>query len=429
MGPYKKGILDKGLIWKKFIINVSLIIVLFLTGISIGFVIRTDSITSAQFLSTARSHFKNIVLTRRWNANYGGVFVKKEKAVISNPYLKNPDIETLDGSVYTKKNPALMTREISEYAEQSGDFTYHITSLIPLNPGNVADDFEKIALSSFEKGDREKFSLIAKNDKFIYRYIAPLYVEKGCLECHAKQGYKQGDVRGGISVSFDITELERQMALNRYVFIGLSIVLSLILLAIIYFLISKVAKKLSDAYNIIEKMSVTDELTQIYNRRHFHTRLDEEIQRSDRYGNPLSLLMLDIDYFKKINDLHGHQVGDDVLSAVAFIVKSNTRKIDVVARYGGEEFVVILPAIDKNGAYVVSEKFRKLLENHEINIPGGKKVNVTASFGVSSINMLAEGTADKSRQMIKMADDALYSAKERGRNTVVIFSDSETESS
>ncbi len=422
MGPNKKDVLDRGLIWRRFIINVSLIIVLFLTGIFIGFVIRTNQIISDQLLTTARGHFKNIVLTRRWNANHGGVFVKKEKDVISSPYLENPDIETVDGTVYTKKNPALMTREISEYAEQSGDFTYHITSLMPLNPGNAADDFEKVALSSFEKGDQEKFSMITENDKSIYRYMAPLFVETVCLTCHAKQGYKTGDVRGGISVTFEVTDIKKQMALNRYIFISLSIAVSLILLVIIFFLTSKVANKLSDAYSKIEKMSVTDELTQIYNRRHFHTRLDEEINRADRYGHPLSLLMLDIDYFKRVNDVHGHQVGDDVLIDIAYIVKSNIREVDIVARYGGEELVVILPETDENNAYLIAEKLRKLLGGHETDIPGGKKLNVTASFGISSLNMVAEDFADKSRKIIKLADDALYRAKESGRNTVAIFS-------
>jgi diguanylate cyclase (GGDEF)-like protein len=429
MVPDKKDGLDKGLIWKRFIINVSLIIVLFLMGIFIGFVVRTNRIISDQLLTTAKAHFKNIVLTRRWNANHGGVFIKKEKGVISNPYLENPDIETIDGTVYTKKNPALMTREISEYAEQSGDFTYHITSLMPLNPGNAADDFEKVALRSFEKGDREKFSLIAENEKFTYRYMAPLYVEEGCMACHAKQGYKIGDVRGGISVTFDVTEVEKKMAENRYIFIGLSIALSLILLAIIFFLISKVAKRLSDTYSIIEEMSITDELTKIYNRRHFYTRLDEEIQRSGRYGHPLSLLLLDIDHFKRVNDAHGHQIGDDVLIGFASILKSNARKIDVVARYGGEELVIILPETNENSAYVVAEKLRKLIESHEFDISDGKKLNVTASFGVSSLNMLAEDIIDKSRQIIKLADDALYRAKESGRNTVVLFSDRKAENS
>ena len=139
----QKNSLHQGKIWKNFFINISLVIILFMMGIFMVFTIRANQIIKDQYLTTARGHFKNIVLTRRWNANYGGVFVKKVKNIVSNPYLESPDIQTMDGVVYTKKNPALMTREISEYAEKKDDFKYHITSLLPLNPNNVADEFEK----------------------------------------------------------------------------------------------------------------------------------------------------------------------------------------------------------------------------------------------------------------------------------------------
>jgi hypothetical protein len=182
-----------------------------------------------------------------------------------------------------------MTREISEYAKKSGDFTYHITSLKPLNPGNIPDVFEKDALSSFEKGEHEKSRLMEEYDRSVYRYMAPLHVEKVCMPCHAKQGYKIGDVRGGISVTFDVTKMERDMSVNQYVFIGLAVLGSSVLLGVILFLTLRAAGKLSDAYSTIEKMSITDELTDLYNRRYFHARLDEEIQRCHRYDHPMSL--------------------------------------------------------------------------------------------------------------------------------------------
>ncbi|MFO7884851.1 MAG: GGDEF domain-containing protein, partial [Desulfobacteraceae bacterium] len=97
------------------------------------------------------------------------------------------------------------------------------------------------------------------------------------------------------------------------------------------------AGSFSKAYRTIEKMSITDELTQVFKRRHFHARLDEEILRARRYGHPMSLLMMDIDHFKPINDSYGHQTGDDVLKTIGAIFGSNTRSADIVARYGGEE--------------------------------------------------------------------------------------------
>ncbi len=210
------------------------------------------------------------------------------------------------------------------------------------------------------------------------------------------------------------------MAFNRFIFIGLSIVVSSILLIIIFYLISRLAQRLSKAYSIIEKMSITDELTQVYNRRHFHTRLDEEIQRYQRYRQHFGLLLLDIDQFKKVNDEHGHQIGDDVLIGVASILKTNVRRIDIVSRYGGEELVIILPETNKNGAYTVAEKLRKMIENYTFELPDGNKLTVTASFGVSSTDMLSDSAGDKSQQIIKLADDALYIAKKDGRNRVVV---------
>ncbi|MDT8377587.1 MAG: diguanylate cyclase [Desulfotignum sp.] len=409
-------------LWKRFIIHVSLIVVLFLMGIFIGFAVQTSRLISEQYLSTARAHFKNIVLTRRWNAKHGGVFVKKGPDNPSNPYLENPDITAVDGTVYTMKNPALMTREISEYARQSGDFIYHITSLMPLNPGNAPDDFERDALKGFEAGDKEKHTLIRDKERAIYRYMAPLDVEDSCMPCHAKQGYRVGDVRGGISVTFDVTATEKKMARNQFGFIGLGIAAILLLLGIILFLILRLAGRLSDAYSTIEKMSITDDLTQVFNRRHFHTRLDEEIERARRYDHPMSLLMMDLDHFKTINDRYGHQTGDEVLRTIAAILRAKTRSADIVARYGGEEFVVILPETNQETAEVTAEKLLSAIKRHPFALSDGAFFHVTASFGVSSLDMADKNNTDTAQQIVKMADDAMYQAKQDGRNRVAVYS-------
>jgi diguanylate cyclase (GGDEF)-like protein len=409
-------------LWKRFIIHISLIIVLFLMGIFIGFAVQTDRLISDQYLTTARDHFNNIVLTRRWNAEHGGVFVKKGPDNPSNAYLENPDITTVDGTIYTMKNPALMTREISEYARQSGDFIYHITSLTPLNPGNAPDDFESAALSGFEAGAKETHTLVRDREQAVYRYMAPLYVEENCMPCHAKQGYRIGNVRGGISVTFNVSATEKKLAINRFVFIGLGIAASLLLLGIILFLISRLAGRLSNAYSTIETMSITDDLTQLFNRRHFHARLEEEIERARRYDHPVSLFMMDIDHFKPVNDNYGHQTGDEVLRAIGGILKSNTRSVDIVARYGGEEFVVLLPETKQETARVAAEKIRAAIQRHPFTGPDRSLFHVTASFGVSCLDMTDPNTADIADRMVKEADDAMYQAKESGRNRVAVSS-------
>ena len=157
-------------------------------------------------LSTTRAFFQQIVLTRRWIAQHGGVYVLKGPDVEPNPYLYRipglkVDITDDEGQVYTLRNPALVTRELSELAEQQGIFKFHITSLKLINPNNAPDAFETEALNAFEAGETEVWQSEGTGEQRQFRYMAPLYVESACLRCHGFQGYKIGQVRGGISVS------------------------------------------------------------------------------------------------------------------------------------------------------------------------------------------------------------------------------------
>ncbi|MCP4024053.1 MAG: diguanylate cyclase, partial [Desulfobacteraceae bacterium] len=334
--------------------------------------------------------------------------------------LKNPDITTVTGEVYTKKNPALMTREISKLAEQAGDFQYHITSLKPLNPNNGPDEFERRALNELKFVGQEVFSTFSENGKTDFRYMAPLFVEEGCLACHGKQGYKKGDVRGGISVTFDVSKIKQDMFKNNALLTSVSVVASVLLLIVIYYMVTRLAGKLFRAYKLIEELSVLDDLTKIYNRRYFFTRLKEEIERAQRFDLSLSLLFMDIDFFKKVNDTHGHLAGDHVLVAIANLIKQNLRRIDVVARYGGEEIAVILPETGSDNALIAAEKIRKVIENHAFDIGDSKKIKITASFGISSLDMVASKLSRNPEELVKLADEALYIVKENGRNKSMV---------
>ena len=412
--------MNKTRIWRIFFINISLIVIIFLTGIFMGFILRTNQIIRDQVTITARAHFKNIVLSRRWNARYGGVYVEKTYGVQSNPFLENPDISTIDGKVYTKKNPALMTREISALAEETNDFKYHITSLKPLNPNNTPNEFEKAALLSFEQGKLESFDTILQGGNTMFRYMAPLYVEASCLQCHAMQGYTEGQVRGGISVQFDISQIETEIRSNAIYILTLVALISLLMLGTIWYLVSRLANRLSKAYEIIENMSVTDELTSLYNRRYIQTRLDEELSRTWRHGSPLSLMILDIDNFKRVNDNFGHQTGDMVLRQFSALLQTNVRKADVAARWGGEEFVVILTESNVSQAKMAAEKVRSTVESTPFEIEGDKSIPITISIGVSSINMVEKNAENSAEKLIKIADDALYVAKQKGRNRTIV---------
>lgn len=169
--------------------------------------------------------FRLVELTRDWNAQHGGVYVRVTDTVQPNPYLKHPnrDLETKEGVKLTMVNPAFMTRQIAEIAEQADGVKYHITSLNPIRPANVADAWEAEALRSFEDHTvQERLSLVQTADGPMHRYMAPLLVKDACLKCHAAQGYKVGQVRGGISVSMSadkallVREQQRTRALFLY---------------------------------------------------------------------------------------------------------------------------------------------------------------------------------------------------------------------
>ncbi len=163
----------------------------------------------------------------------------------------------------------------------------------------------------------------------------------------------------------------------------------------------------------IYRLTTIDGLTQVFNRRYFEDTLDRELSRSRRYQRTLSLVMIDVDHFKKINDSWGHLAGDHVLKEVARLIGSRIRREDVLARYGGEEFALVLPEIDRKGATVMAEKARKLVEKQiftfdEVRIP------VTISAGVASL----EKKKDDGPELVRRADEKLYQAKKAGRNQV-----------
>jgi len=163
-------------------------------------------------------------------------------------------------------------------------------------------------------------------------------------------------------------------------------------------------------------MAITDELTGVYTIRHFHSRMEEQINKFNRYGQKFAMLMLDIDNFKKVNDNYGHPVGDTVLRKVAETIKTSIRNIDLPFRYGGEEFAVILPETSTNAAATVAERIRKNINEMIIQIEDDLKLSVTVSIGVSACPK--NGTII--RDIVTKADDALYNAKETGKNKVCI---------
>lgn len=198
-------------------------------------------------------------------------------------------------------------------------------------------------------------------------------------------------------------------------FINIAFVLLIVIILILYYenSRSKALELLSISNKKLELLSTTDQLTNLYNRRYMDKKIVEEIEYSKRYEVAFSLLLLDIDDFKKINDIHGHYIGDDVLKEVSNILQSNMRETDIVGRWGGEEFLIICPNTKAQSALKIAEKVRTLMSENLFSI----NKNVTLSIGISEYY---NGCTHK--DIFKRADHALYKAKNNGKNCSVIYS-------
>lgn len=172
-------------------------------------------------------------------------------------------------------------------------------------------------------------------------------------------------------------------------------------------------RQLEELLDKVNYMAITDALTGLYNRRRFLDALTNEYERAKRYATPFSLVMLDIDYFKKINDTFGHAVGDAVLKEVSEILLKSIRDIDTAARYGGEEFMIILPNTDIAHARIIAERMRQAIEMHDF---AGVDWKISVSIGISG---MPDVKVDNKEKLIRCADFAMYRAKQCGRNRTV----------
>jgi diguanylate cyclase (GGDEF)-like protein len=170
-------------------------------------------------------------------------------------------------------------------------------------------------------------------------------------------------------------------------------------------------------YSQLAQMAFQDQLSGLANFRYFTTRFNEEIKRAERYKQLLSLLMVDLDHFKKFNDTHGHQAGNKALEHVAAILKAGVRETDFVARYGGEEFAVILPQTAKHDAQALGEELRRRIEKSPVDIPDAGAIALSASLGVATFPR----DARSAEALIAGADEALYASKKAGRNRISTF--------
>ena len=311
------------------------------------------------------------------------------------------------------------------------DMNYHFVSILKLEIENKDDMFMSVKSSSANKHINKIFEML-KCDENTYKlpYLENSIIAKAINE---RQIYSTPDLKGIVNMFFPSLKEEQLKevvsAMNSKICtivplfkgkenFGCVIVTSeregiteteSNFLALFANQI-ELAITVAGLFEEVKKQAITDPLTSIYNRRYFEENMVKEAERSLRLKQPFSVVSLDLDYLKKINDTYGHQYGDLAIKTIANVLKKEARSIDIPARIGGEEFNLLLPGVDSNGAMIAAERIRKSIENQILDTIGG----VTASIGVATFLE----HSDRIDELIELADQAMYKAKVNGRNQV-----------
>jgi diguanylate cyclase (GGDEF)-like protein len=356
--------------------------------------------------------------------------------------------------------------DISYAINHSEEQIAKFSKVEPIDPREAAlDDIDRQVLATGET------AYVIEKDNM--RIVAPYKVRKvGCSEASGCHYYAQeGDVLGAVDMVFSIEDINKEVKLNTIAAIILKVIASIMIFALVYVAInmiviknlnrlthvmkriasgdlsahtalkrrksdrntafgdiapagdeldyllegfSTMAEKIKNDQDELQRLATYDSLTGLYNRRKFSSSLQEEIARYRDESNALSLLIIDLDHFKNINDTYGHQVGDEALRIVSKVVNDHIRRDDISARYGGEEIAVILPRTSNKDAAVLAERIRKAIETQGIEYETGKTLYVTASIGVATL----KSRTGTDNELIRSADAALYAAKRDGRNCV-----------
>ena len=271
------------------------------------------------------------------------------------------------------------------FTQEVGNNMVRVFSTLGEEPINV----EKLTLQVEKRNFRPKQMVMDVKSTLKSHLTLPLAVEKEIIGC--------------ISLNSDQPNAFDAQDLQFFSVIGYQMAVTL---------------KHSQRFSSIKSMAIYDTLTGLYNRRSFEERLGIETQKSFYGSTPVSLVMVDIDHFKKVNDTFGHLEGDKALCEIASLLKTSVRKKDTVARYGGEEFVLILSGAGLEESTMIAERIRRLVENTPLQMERAQ-INLTVSLGISNFPIHRPQSKE---ELVKMADLALYEAKRGGRNKVCIFS-------
>jgi diguanylate cyclase (GGDEF)-like protein len=390
-----------------------LLISLVVASSFLGFTYRTNALFDTLMLEEARAFQKEITQVRRWVRESGGVYVRRGD-INADP--KSIVIDQ-DGEVLQRRNTSEVTQELSHLSHQAGIVQFGSISLAPLNPLNQPDDFERSGLARLRNGEAEIYGYGVIDGRLVFRYMSPLITHWKCLDCHSDGSFQAGRVDSALTFRIPAGAIDMEKHRNR-VWMALSGtgVIGLVSLSI-WLLSRRFVHQLVDADQRLEKLAAEDALTHLFNRRMGMELLKTELTRCKRKDQFLSVALLDIDHFKRINDKMGHLVGDEALQAMADLIRRQLREYDNVFRYGGEEFVLVMPDTSASQAMKIAERLRATVEDSKITTSHHEPLDITVSIGVEQF----QAGMDLDTLLIH-ADKALYDAKESGRNCCVLYS-------
>lgn len=408
------------LVWQ-FFVALALIVVIFVAMLYV-LVFRLDrELVVNQVASDTDQLAAAVQVAWNWNVSHGGVYVLDnadgQPAPESAKEAGNAEGTSPEGTsseaapAYRFINHAQMLSEMSEFAGSGVKFDGHLIGVKPNTHRPPRDEWEASVLSKWRTGSAEPTSTLTNPDgNPLYRTMVPLVADAACLQCHRRDGFKVGEAIGAVSLEVPLSAAHAAILktkLTTALLYGISL---LVLLLVISLLVLRLSSQLKAAYYHIEQTAREDALTGLPNRRAFREFADMQVALSRRHGWPLTLIMMDIDEFKQINDTYGHPKGDEMLKEYARVIRENIRGSDVPCRWGGEEFIILLVNTKMENAVSVWERLRKLFG--DIRVEGVPETR-TVTFGV------AQFRPDESLEdLVKRADDALLAGKRSGGNTI-----------
>lgn len=379
-----------------------------------------SSALSVSALKNAHSHYSEDVIERI--KTIAGINITpdylSQKGAIPPPISYTIEL----GNHLSKNESGYLVRLFSDYPFPNRRYS-----------GGIKDDFEQQALDFLRQNpDQAFFRQEDYQNRFSFRYAEAIIMKPSCISCHNSHGdslkkdWQVGDVRGVIEIAQPIDKFVAQIQTGLHDILIILGVISLFGILSIGLVIAKLRhttteleSKVKQRTAELESIAISDDLTQIANRRHFNEFLSQEWRKMQHQKLPLSLILCDIDYFKLYNDHYGHVAGDQCLIRVAQAINSKlTCPQDFLARYGGEEFVIVLPSKTIEEAIEIAESVRKsVLASEIIHEPSCVSNFVSLSLGISSI---IPNSHQVSELLINAADKALYQAKKRGRNRFAV---------